>query len=313
MNPNLEAARQLVSAGVFVFPAHPETKNPLVHSIGVATNVPRGVDNYWATRPHAVPGVPAGKNGPLIADLDVGHKQGVDGIEAFSALADQYGFPECPAIRTPRGGVHLYMRQPLGRAPLGNVTGILPAGVDIRGAELAYVIGPGAVLADGTFYEAIEGAPDLYEAFATGSLPEPPQWLIEMIEADNGVVDRGPPSTEPLEDHRARAWIDVALEDWVNQVAQTGEGGRNNKLNKAVYTLAGKAAATNGALTEAEVWDAMTWACEQNGYLQSTDPSDGPKSFEKTFRSSWRSGFRKPMPGPRERYPVSNELIVLKA
>jgi hypothetical protein len=86
----------------------------------------------------------------------------------------------------------------------------------------------------------------------------------------------------------------------------TGVGGRNNALNSATYTLAGKSA--SGCLTEGEVFDALWWACTANGYITSRDASDGPQAFCKTFKGAWSAGIRRPLPGPRERPVVRINL-----
>ena len=83
---------------------------------------------------------------------------------------------------------------------------------------------------------------------------------------------------------------------------------RNNRLNKSAFILGGKA--VSGLITEDEALNALWAACLSNGYIDSRDPSDGPRSFKKTFRRSWREGRRKPLPGPRERCDAGPEFEI---
>jgi hypothetical protein len=183
---------------------------------------------------------------------------------------------------------------------LGCVKGSLPPGIDVKGNG-GYVLAPGAVREDGTFYGIAAGLHDLAEAFTAGTVPAIPAWIVELIEAPWHVEPlRGPYSgvaAAPISDYRARAWGEAALEGEAAKLAATGVGGRNNALNAVAFTLAGKS--VSGCLSEGEVFDALWAACVCNGYATSRDPSDGPAAFNKTFKSAWNAGLRKPLPGPR--------------
>jgi putative DNA primase/helicase len=308
---NLDAALRLAGAGLYVFPCSPATRSPLVGTIDQATRHPHSIERYWRHHPDALPAINAEKSGLVILDLDVGHKAGVDGVEAFDALIDEHGgdFPACPAVRSPRGGVHLFLRQPKERK-LGNAKRGLPKGVDV--IALTYVIGCGAVKLDGTFYEQIAGCPDLFEAFANGTIPEVPAWLVDIIQAPRPyeVSACGPQEAATISDNRARALGEGSLLYWANMVAATGEGDRNNALCRGTFALAGNSEACQ--ISEADALAAMEWACTRNGYLASRDPSDGPGPFIKTFHKAWRDGLRKPLSPPRDR-AVDTSLIQLPA
>jgi hypothetical protein len=94
-------------------------------------------------------------------------------------------------------------------------------------------------------------------------------------------------------------------------LAATGVGGRNTKLNSVVHRLATMAA--REWLTEREIWDAAWNACQSNGYLTSADASDGAASFKATFKSGFRSGFIRPASDPRERLNDKTIAINLKS
>ena len=227
-----------------------------------------------------------------------------DGCAGFDSLGGD--FPRCPITLTANGGYHLYFKQPSDRAPLTNSTGRLPKGIDVRGCR-GQVIAPGSVKRDGAFYDAVAGWPDLTEAFAAGTIPEIPAWLIGIIEAGKSVDAGGPcGGSQPAANGDKSAWVAEALYQEAHALAATGEGGRNHALNKFVATFAGHTA--NGWTTRDEVYAAAYWACTINGYLQSRDASDGPQQFRKTFESGWRWGFAHPTRGPRER-TSSNEIF----
>jgi hypothetical protein len=196
---NKDIAIRLATAGLHIFQACPETKRPRT-KVAAARNDPAIIARQWAAQPSLVPAIAVAKCNLLVTDFDIGHKEGIDGIAAFNALVDQYGFPDgVPAVRTPRGSVHLYLMQ--STAPyLSNATHGLPLGIDIRATPRnGYVIGPDAIMADGTFYEPIAGTPDLAEAFASGTIPEVPSWFLDIIDAAVAAeVERAASSARPI-------------------------------------------------------------------------------------------------------------------
>jgi hypothetical protein len=296
---NIDVALRLAAAGLSVFPAHPTTKRPLVHSISVATNLERGVRYFWdGKRADALPALHLSDCRLVAIDLDRGHGAGADGIASFDAMLDRYGeLPPTPCVWTPRGGTHIYFRQPSERDPIGNSAGRIGVGIDVRGWH-GFTIAPGSVIGTGEFYEAVPGTPDLCEAFKTKSIPEMPAWLIELAEPRLKAPARGPQSMQS-DSGRGRKWALSALEGEMADLAATGVGGRNTKLNSVVHRLATMAA--REWLTEREIWDAAWNACQSNGYLTGVDASDGVASFKATFKSGFRSGFIRPASDPRER------------
>jgi Bifunctional DNA primase/polymerase, N-terminal len=200
---NREVALTFVRAGFHVFPCDsstekPRSKRPLVENWpNRATNAENGVRHYWATRPGAIVGLPLGKAGLVVIDLDLGHADGQDGTAEFGKILDYYGgtVDGVPIVRTWRGGYHLYYRQPMGRDPLGNREGMLTGcGINVRGAG-GYVIAPGSVMATGEYYDGVPEYPDLCETFVAGTIPEIPGWLVELIEWRD---DRVPSSPAPV-------------------------------------------------------------------------------------------------------------------
>jgi hypothetical protein len=295
---NRDAAIRLASAGFWIFPCSWESKKPH-HSLHRARNDIETVNRQWAARPNALPAVNVGKCGLLIIDLDVGHQDGVDGVAAFDRLVKDW--PECPVVRTPRGGLHVYTRQPA-EPYLSNSTTGLPAGIDIRAdPRNGYAIGPGAIMSDGTFYELIAGSLD--------DIPECPLWFLDLI--DHAIEQEIEVSCAAhgveVSDKRRRAYAVAALDGEAQTLAMTGVGGRNHQLNKSAYKLGGHAP----HVSMGEAADALYGAAVTNGYIGSRDPSDGIKPFRRTFLSGWKDGSARPRAGPAPD-PVNNLIIDLK-
>jgi len=125
--------------------------------------------------------VAAGPSRLLIVDED---EPGV-----FDKYAAKVGaeIPDTFTVTTgPRGdgrGRHWYFTAPAGLA-LGNVTGVLPAGLDVRGGRGfgGYVIGPGSQHWTGVSYTA-----DDWDA----ALAAVPEWLIEALTEGSPAADGG--------------------------------------------------------------------------------------------------------------------------
>jgi hypothetical protein len=310
MSLNLEAALALAAAGLPVFPCGYD-KQPAAGCRWTrsATTYAHCVHGMWKRYGvDSMPGIHLGRAGLIVLDLDR-HEGGPDGVAAFDALCNEYGdVPDCPVVETPSSGFHLFFRQPSDKV-LGGRTGALPKGIDIRGFG-NYVIGVGAIRDDGTYYGAVAGCPDLYEAFVAGTIPEIPDWLVEIIEAGRYVVQDTPPQWVPLgtaNPNRGRAWALGGLDRYAHELAgMPPNSGRNDTLNRHTFTMAGYAGL---GVSEGEVWDAMEWACMSNGLIV----DDGYDQFQRTFRSGWRSGIKRPLPGPRDVATADHLVIKLKA
>lgn len=110
-----------------VFPLRPRTKEPHA-GIGIyqaSTDLER-VAAWWSRWPQANIGLHCGGAGLLALDLDA-YKESFTGA-AFLTSEDQQTITNL----TGKGGTHLLFAQPEG-ARLGNGTGKLPDGIDIRG------------------------------------------------------------------------------------------------------------------------------------------------------------------------------------
>jgi hypothetical protein len=117
---------------------------------------------FTVTFPTAIPGIQLDKSNLFVVDLDR-HPGGADGTKNFKEFRGENPAPQCPMVKTPSGGYHLYFRQPDGER-LTNRAGAFPAGIDCRGKG-GWTVGPGAVFGpwqwvDETADEALEQPSD---------------------------------------------------------------------------------------------------------------------------------------------------------
>ena len=167
----LEAALHYAELGYPVFPCEPGGKHPLTeHGFKDATTDAEQIAAWWKDRPNANIGLATA--GMLVLDE-----------EAESTwLADepdkQLDLAIAPMANSARGGRHRYFRQPEGRAWSSTVQKIAPH-VDTR-AEGGYVVLPPSVIEGGRAYTWQE---TMELDVPSAELPEPPAWLVELLDA----------------------------------------------------------------------------------------------------------------------------------
>ena len=191
---NLKAALKLAAADLPIFPAvitwneaaQKNDKRPAISQWqSRATTDAEMIKSWWATFHGAelMPGIELGRAGLLVVDLDR-HAGAADGVAAFRTLAAGQKLPLTPITRTASNGYHVYFKQ-LEGGPLGNGTGDLPAGCDVRGRG-GWVVGPGAISAHGA-WRPVADRPRLVETGA--AITAVPRWLYDIIK---------PPAAEVL-------------------------------------------------------------------------------------------------------------------
>lgn len=183
-------------------------------------------------------GLCAGLSGMVVIDCDVKSKDNkgkkIDGLSAFRQLCADNGFDlrTCPAVRTPSGGYHYYFLADAEHL-VGNQTGELPLGIDVRGTA-GFVFGPGATRPDGTRYVQDAEHPDLYDAYALGTIPQIPKWLLRIlgdpIKKNAGEGD----SAEPTDSKIIKIAVEYAT---TVEPAIEGQGG-NDRTYKVACHLA---------------------------------------------------------------------------
>jgi hypothetical protein len=236
---NLEAALKLAAVGLPIFPAiitwnetaQKNDKRPAISQWqGRATTDRALIESWWTAFPGALPGVELGRAGLVVVDLDR-HVGAADGVAAFRALAAGRDLPLTPITRTASGGYHVYFRQPEGR-PLGNGTGDLPVGCDVRGRG-GWTVGVGSVFEHGA-WRALADRPLLVE---TGNaIAELPPWMLDIIKPP--VIEVRRAATTSRSTIRSKYFPDAdknALAGLVRVVAAAAIGERNTLLNWAAF------------------------------------------------------------------------------
>jgi hypothetical protein len=151
-----------------------------------------------------------------------------DGVEALRDLFRAHGYSAKgnPVAWTAGGGVHVYFRS----RGLGNGTGDLPAGIDVRGSG-GYVIAPECVLPDGRKYRPAEGHPSLVDA----SIPDLPPWLAMIIKPP---VVLSPFRPSRSFGKRGERFAHSALNGLARDLrAMPANSGRNHALNRAAWRM----------------------------------------------------------------------------
>ena len=245
-----------------------------------------------------MPGIDLRKAGLIVIDGD--RHGGPDGVEAFIELSKQN--PDCavnrPVSKTAGNGQHSFFRQPPGDKFLGNKTGSLPAGIDVRGVG-GWVVAPGAMRPDGAMWETLPGSPSLAEAYKAGTIPTLPDTLVRLIRTPKSNGSSAPPDAQVAVNgqghhptaapgRRERAYAAKALENSAAELARMlPNSGRNNKLNESAFVLGRMVAC--GWIDRVTVADALWRACKQNGLV-----ADGADKVQATLASGLNAGLREP-------------------
>jgi hypothetical protein len=304
--PNLTAALDLAAAGVPVFPAGPDKRPLLGGWQKKASTEPEHIRKWWLVYPDALPAIPVGRVGLIVIDCDR-HPGGHDGIKAFNRLVSTNGgnLADAPMTKTARGGAHLFFKQPEGEA-LGNGRGELPDGIDVRGVG-GFVIAPGAE-SDGKRWQSANGRPSLADAFKTGTIPELPQWLADIIRQNrqpngNGIDEypRNFAKTGTSSSSRGQAYATAALQSAAAELSATPNGKRNETLNAVAFRM-GKLIARDW-VDEKTVTEALLGACDANKYLR----QHGHRATMKTIESGIEAGRKEPHPDLPDREPASGD------
>ncbi|GAB4240835.1 MAG: hypothetical protein OHK0028_19080 [Deltaproteobacteria bacterium] len=174
----LAAALRYAELGYPVFPCAPGGKVPLTpRGFKDATTDPAQIAAWWEKHPEANIGIPTA--GLLVVDVDGEDNTWPGDPERVEDLA-------CGLISlTPRGGRHYIFRQPQDRT-FRNTTGRIAPNVDTR-ADGGYIVVPPSVVG-GKMYRWAE----TFELnVAAEELPEPPAWLVDLLDRPGDLFSRG--------------------------------------------------------------------------------------------------------------------------
>lgn len=248
-----------------------------------ATCDPSRIRRAWAHTPYNI-GIACGPSGLVVIDLDVrkpnatpppGHNRYRHGLAVFTDLCREHGqhVPDDTfTVATGNGGRHLYFRHPVG-LPLRNTQGDrggLGWLIDTR-AHGGYVVASGST-AGGRPYRVLADRPPLVL----------PDWIAALLRPAEPAGPR-----KVLGDFsafRRSAYVRAAVERTLDRLAAARSPGRNNALYIAACSLGQLAA--GGALTEAEVYEALTPTALAIGLTE--------RETARTIRSGLLAGARNP-------------------
>jgi hypothetical protein len=272
----VESALLLVKQGFRVFPLHtamegacscflgPDCKQKGKHPVFPGGFYRAGksmfsVFQQWSTVEHSNVGLRTG-DGLGILDVDVGK----GGWESLVELAERYGkLPPSWSVRTGSGGLHVYFRI---AQPVPNSVGRIAPGIDFRG-DGGYVVAPGSRHACGGDYQWTHG-----QTPRDIPLADIPSWLLELALPKPGLVDDTVfelPDGELLKGgdviiaNRPEAMARKILQRQCEKMAQTQEGGRNDRLFRCAFRV-GRLVG-GGALGIAEAREAVHMAALATG------------------------------------------------
>lgn len=232
------AALHVAGLGWPVFPVRPRAKVPAITGWeDVATTDPDQIKEWWATRGWNI-GLPAGRAGLLVIDLDrvapdrpAGQWAGaVDGAEVLARLAAAAGqpLPVTYAVLSPSGGRHLYFYQPDG-VELRNTQGALGPRIDTRGHG-GYVLAAGSRLPGGTYRELRRRPVAALPGWLAASLTSRP-------EADAPGTTRRTADEPALSGLRIQVYLRAVVEGERRNVAAATVGQRHRTLLRAARRL----------------------------------------------------------------------------
>ena len=212
----LAGALSMAAQGFRVFPLSPGSKKPPEGFKWKAlATTDAATIRSWATEyPGCNFGVRGGQ-GLIVLDPD-----GEAGRYALAELEAKHGkLPETLTVRTPGGGLHIY----LSGADVSNARGALPEGIDVRGAG-GYVVSPGSYFADS---DGAKGYTGLYTIERAAPVADAPDWLPGLLRA--APVSQHSPEAQPVHEMDQPEDIDRAIRYLQNEAAPAIEGQRGDQ------------------------------------------------------------------------------------
>jgi hypothetical protein len=177
------------------------------------------ITGWFEHHPEANIAVATGNaSGVWAIDLD-----GRGGHLNWQALELEHSLVETLSQRSGRiePGSHLFFRMPDG-AEIGNSTGKLAPGIDVRGTGGYVVATPSRHISGRTYSWITEGNPI-----------EAPPWLLGLV--GSKPVEFGP--REPERVASISAYVRAAVENEIAELGRTVEPGRNDQLNRSAFAL----------------------------------------------------------------------------
>jgi hypothetical protein len=291
--------------GWHIFPCAPLSKNPAIpkeeggRGLHDATIDIAQIDAWWNAKLDANIGLNCGASGLIALDFDVA-KETYAGHELFDHLMAEF-----PTVtqETQSGGYHLLYRQPDG-VKLGNSRGAFPTGVDCRGHGGYIVLAPSILKPELQGLDIKDDAKrmakqKLYRTghgyrWMTGRSPNDckiaalPEFVLAILQAKPATATT--PATVQVNGVGSK-YAEAALNGELNKLLRTGEGSRNDQLNKSGFVLGQLVGA--GVLDETTVRNGLESAAMAVGL--------GERETLATIRSGVGDGMARPRAIPERR------------
>lgn len=280
----------------------PRAKQPYVTTgLKAATTDEEQIKRWWKQWPHAMIGLPLGavtRQGDSFFALDFDPRIDAETGEEFTleklkvALEAQMGcaLPGSLSVRTPSGGVHVYLKQPKTGDEIRN-RGNLPDHVDVRGRG-GYVIAPPSRIV-----EPSENASVGQYRWLHGRVDEPvadaPDQLVQILRdrgrrptSDTAAQSPRPRPSGDQVDDAVRKYGLSALDGECRLVRSAGSGKRNAQLNESAFAVATLVAA--GAIDAGIARSSLEAAARDN------PGRDSDAQLTATIDSGWTAGIAQP-------------------
>lgn len=240
-----------------------------------ASNDIETVNAWWREYPQANVAIYMKDSGLVGLDVDVRYGGDLDNLPLTAAAR------LTPTVRTGSKGIHLYWEAPP-NLEISQSTESMPQGIDIR--YDGYLVAPPSLHPSGRRYQWLTGR----ELWNVAPLPLPMSLLPHLKlhnwpESEPVVVDTPP---KPVIEGKGRltAYVEAAVREELDRLAQTTEGNRNNALNRAAYSL-GQLVAVN-VLSRAQAEEQLKQTALAIGL--------GEREIEKTIASGINAGLKNP-------------------
>jgi len=181
MRSRRDQALALARLGLNIFPLPPLSKEPIadISWSSMMTTDTDQINEWFDAEPDMNYGV---NGGDKFAIVDLDEKNGKEGITRFTELNMEQSTDDwCLdtfSVRTPSGGLHLYLRVPYAVA---NSASKIGAGIDIRGAR-GYVVGPGCLTVERIDERGkVKQYAGNYEIEQERELAHAPVWLLNNM------------------------------------------------------------------------------------------------------------------------------------
>lgn len=227
---------------------------------------------YRFQRPD-VRGIAIVTRGIVVPDLDIGHSNGADGIAEFDRLRAGREVPRGPRVRSKRGGLHLYFRDP--GVQLRMAPGALGAGIDLKGGHALATVPP------------TEGYRWIIPLVPINELPVMPDWLLELARKAAPPPQAAQAPVRPWRGETSQ-YAKAVLNAELAGAALAKPGGRNASLFRAAARLGSLCAAGHLPFESVARW--LLLAAEECGLTR----DDGPARVHATIESGLKAGAKSP-------------------